>query len=157
MVNIKAKATFCRNWSKSHQSVQFCNKNGHILGRAWIVPIILTSTYTRGYKTRFTSFYKPSYPRNHCTVHRLSSVACIYVMRSRGISRKLHMCHVQFSILLKSSLGDLHFAENPSWIGPVVPRLRAFEDSQNNRKQYKCISSSGYISQSILPTSNWSC
>ena len=28
------------------------------------------------------------------------------------------------------------------------------EDSQNNRKQ--CISSSGYISQSILPTSDWS-
>ncbi len=24
---------------------------------------------------------------------------------------------------LKSSLGEVHFAENPTWIGPVVPKL----------------------------------
>ncbi len=43
------------------------------------------------------------------------------------------------------------------WIGPVVPKLWAIlKDSQNNRKQKKCISFFGYISQStwsMLPIS----
>ncbi len=50
-----------------------------------------------------------------------------YMMWSRGISRKLDMWHFQFSIWLKCSLGEVHFAENPTWIGPVVPRLWATE------------------------------
>ena len=47
----------------------------------------------------------------------------INVMRSRGISRRSNMWHFQFSIWLMSSLGEVHFAENPTWIGPVVPKL----------------------------------
>ncbi len=49
------------------------------------------------------------------------------------------------------------FCWKPTWISTVVPRLWAIEDFQNNRKQQKFISSSGYISQSILPASAWSC
>ena len=51
----------------------------------------------------------------------------LYMWLSRGISGKLHMWHFQFSIWLKSPLGEVHFAENPTWIGPVVPRLWAIE------------------------------
>ena len=41
-------------------------------------------------------------------------------------------------------------------LNAVVPKL--WKDSQkNNRKQKKCIPFSGCISQSILPTSDWSC
>ncbi len=38
-----------------------------------------------------------------------------FVMWSREISGNLHMWHFQFSVWLKSSLGEVHFAENPSW------------------------------------------
>ncbi len=37
----------------------------------------------------------------------------IFVMRSRGISRKSAMWHFQFSIWLKSSIRKVHFAETP--------------------------------------------
>ena len=47
----------------------------------------------------------------------------IFVMQSRGISRKLDMWHFQFSIWWACSLGEVHFAENPTWIGTVVPKL----------------------------------
>ena len=50
-----------------------------------------------------------------------------YVMRSSGISRNSHMWHFQFSICLKCSLGEVHFAKNPTWIGPVVLRSWAIE------------------------------
>ena len=50
-----------------------------------------------------------------------------YVMLSRWISRKSNMSHFQFSIWFNSSLGEAHFAENPTWICPVVPRLWAME------------------------------
>ncbi len=36
------------------------------------------------------------------------------VMRSRGISGKSSMWHFQFSIWLKCSFGEVHFAENPT-------------------------------------------
>ena len=55
-------------------------------------------------------------------------------MQSRGISRKSNMSHFQISVWLKSSLENIHFAENPTWIGPVVPKLYQIKDSQNNRK-----------------------
>ena len=43
---------------------------------------------------------------------------------SRGISQKSNMWHFQFSVLLmRSSLREVHFAEHPNWIGPVVPKL----------------------------------
>ena len=58
----------------------------------------------------------------------------IFVMQSRGISRKSHMWHFQFSIWLMSSLGEVHFAENPAWIGTVVPRLRAIEKFSEQQK-----------------------
>ncbi len=48
-------------------------------------------------------------------------------MWSRGISKMLHMWHFQFSIWLTWSFGEVHFAENPTWIGPVVPRLWTIE------------------------------
>ncbi len=60
-----------------------------------------------------------------------------HVMWSRGIIRKLNVWHLQFSIWLKSSLGEVQFAANPTWIGPVVPKLWQLNDSQNNRKQKK--------------------
>ncbi len=57
------------------------------------------------------------------------------------------------NIWLKSSFGQVHYAENPTWIRPVVHKLRAIEGySQNNRKQKKLIPFSGYILQSMLPT-----
>ncbi len=46
---------------------------------------------------------------------------------SWGISQKVDMWHFQFSIWLKCSFGGVHFAENPTWIGPVVPKLWASE------------------------------
>ena len=57
-----------------------------------------------------------------------------------------------FSFLywLKSSLGEVHFDENPTWIGPVVPKLKQSKDSQNKTKEFTPFS--GYISQSMLPT-----
>ncbi len=47
---------------------------------------------------------------------------------------------IQSSIWLKSSLGEVHFAQNPTRIGPKLQQLK---DSQNNRKQKKCIPFSG--------------
>ncbi len=46
-----------------------------------------------------------------------------YVMRSRDISQNSNMWHFQFSIWLKCSFGEVHFAVNSTWISPVVPRL----------------------------------
>ncbi len=63
----------------------------------------------------------------------------------RNHSRKSNMWHFQFFISLKSSLGEVRFAENPTWIGPVVPKIKHLKDSQNNRKQKKNIPFSGYI------------
>ncbi len=83
----------------------------------------------------------------HCVI----LIECTYVIRYRGISRKSNMWHFQFFIWLQSSLGEVHFAENPTWIEPVVPKLQQLKDSQNNRKYKKCISFSGCISQSMLP------
>ncbi len=40
-----------------------------------------------------------------------------YVIRSKGIIWKLNMRHFQSSIWLKSASGEVHFAENPTWIG----------------------------------------
>ncbi len=61
-------------------------------------------------------------------------------MRSSGISRNSHMWHFQFFIWLKSSLGEIQFAENPTWIGPVVPRLvsnwRILRTKENNRNLF---------------------
>ncbi len=84
-------------------------------------------------------------------------VQSIIVIRYRGISQKSHKWHFQFSIWLKSSLEEVHFADNLTWIGPVVPKLKQLKDSQNNRKQKKCIPFSGCILQSMRPTSDWSC
>ncbi len=44
-------------------------------------------------------------------------------MRSREISLKLNMWHFQISIWLECPFGEVHFAENPTWNGPVVPKL----------------------------------
>ncbi len=51
-----------------------------------------------------------------------------YVMQSRGISQKLHMWHFQFSIYWTPyyNAREVHFAENHTWIGPVVLRLCFF-------------------------------
>ena len=46
-----------------------------------------------------------------------------YVMWSRGISRKSNMWKLQFPTWWNSSLGEAHFAENHTWIEPVVPKL----------------------------------
>ena len=48
-------------------------------------------------------------------------------MQSREISQNSSMWNFQFSVWLKCSFGELHFAENPTWISPVVPRLWAIE------------------------------
>ena len=59
----------------------------------------------------------------------------------------------QFSMCLKCSFGEVHFAENSTWIGPVVSKLWAIiKDSQNSQK---ILFFSGHISQSMLPTSDW--
>ncbi len=50
-----------------------------------------------------------------------------YAMRSREISLKSTMWHYQFSVWLKCSFGEVYSAENPTWIGPVVPKLCAIE------------------------------
>ncbi len=77
------------------------------------------------------------------------------VMWCREISLKLNMWHFQFSIGLESSLGEVHFDENLTWIGPVVPNVWQMKDSQHSRKQKIYISFSGCISQSMLSTSDW--
>ncbi len=56
------------------------------------------------------------------------------MMRPRGISQKSNMLHFQFSIWLKFSLREVHFAEKPTWIRPVVPKL--LKDSQNKRNAF---------------------
>ncbi len=50
------------------------------------------------------------------------------LMRSSQISLKSNMWCLQFSIWLKCSFGEVHFAENPTWIGSVVSKLWAIED-----------------------------
>ena len=77
------------------------------------------------------------------------------VMQSREISLKLNMWYFHFSIWLTCSLGEVRFAENPTWIGPVFQSYEQLKYSQNNRKQKKFVPFSGYISQSMLPTSDW--
>ena len=59
-----------------------------------------------------------------------------YMMRSRGISRKSDVTFSVFYLIEVSIFGEVHFAENSTWIGPVVPRLWANEDSQNNRTSF---------------------
>ena len=48
-----------------------------------------------------------------------------FVMRSREISLKSNMWHFQFSIWLnlKYSFGEVHSAENFTWVRQVVPKL----------------------------------
>ncbi len=57
-----------------------------------------------------------------------------YVIWSREISLKLNMWHFQFSIWLKCSFGEVHFAENSNWIRPVVPKLWAIEGFSAQKK-----------------------
>ena len=95
------------------------------------------------------SFFVALVPRN---VYWKSS----YVMRSRGISRKLYMWHFQFSIFIEVLIWRGKFCWKPHLNRSSGSNLWAIEDSQNNRKQLIFVSSSGCISQSILPTSDWS-
>ncbi len=60
-----------------------------------------------------------------------------YVIQSTGMSRNSHMWHFHFSIWLKFSFGEIHFAENPTWIGPVVmSNWRIFRTIENNRNSF---------------------
>ncbi len=59
----------------------------------------------------------------------------LYVMRFKENSRNSHMWHFQFPMWLKCSFRDVNFAENPTWIGPAVPRLWAIERFSEHRKQ----------------------
>ena len=59
----------------------------------------------------------------HATVNIRGKLNSTIVMQSRGISQKSNMWHFQFSIWLKSSLLEVHFVENCTFIGPVVPKL----------------------------------
>ncbi len=80
------------------------------------------------------------------------------VMRSRGISLKSNMWHFQFSIWLKSSLREVHFAEKPHLNQTSGSKVKAiYWKILKIEKQKKCIPFSGFISQSMLPTSDWLC
>ncbi len=71
---------------------------------------------------------------SHCTCNHTNTNA----MRSREISLNSNMWHFQFSIWLKCSFCEVHFAENLTWIGPVVPKLwvvEGFSQQQTTRKQ----------------------
>ncbi len=60
----------------------------------------------------FTCIYRPQ----TLTLLFFCLLVCkprIFEVQSKGISRKLNMWHFQFSIWLK--LGEVHFAENPTW------------------------------------------
>ncbi len=50
----------------------------------------------------------------------------LYVMQSWGINWNLNMWHFQFCIWLKSSLREVHFAENPTWIESKVIAIERF-------------------------------
>ncbi len=78
-----------------------------------------------------------------------------YVMRFREISLKSIMWHFQISIWLKCSFREVHFAEHPTWIGPVVQSYEQFKTPRNSRRQKKSITFSGCISQSMHLTSDW--
>ena len=62
----------------------------------------------------------------------LSSKTCFWklsdIMWSRGISRKSNMYCDIFSFLFflnwSPHLGEVHFAEDPTWIGPFVPKTK---------------------------------
>ncbi len=67
----------------------------------------------------------------------------LYVMGSMGISRKSNVCHFQFSIWLKFSLGEVHFAEIPTWIIriPKFPKVpisngKIFKTIENKRNAF---------------------
>ncbi len=55
-----------------------------------------------------------------------------------SVTITLNMWHSQFSIWLKCLFREVRFAENPTWIRLMVPKLY-LKDSQNNRKQPKFI------------------
>ncbi len=74
----------------------------------------------------------------------------------KSCSRNLHMWHFQFSIWLKCSFGKVHFAENLTWIGPVVPGLWAIERFSEQWKTTRNSFPFLAISLSMLPTSYWS-
>ncbi len=61
-------------------------------------------------------------------------------MRSCGISWNSHMWHFQFSIWLKCSLGEVHFAEKPhlnrSTGSKVVSNWRVLRTIENNRNSF---------------------
>ena len=75
-------------------------------------------------------------------------------MQSRGISRKSNTWHFQFSIRLNYSLGEVHFAENPTWIGPEFwskSNLKILETIENIRNAFLFVAvSNNQCSQ--LPT-----
>ncbi len=74
----------------------------------------------------------------------------------REISLKKNMWHFQFFNWLKFSFGRVHFAEKPTWIGPVFLNLWAIEGFS---QQYWENKGNSFLflafSQAILPTSDW--
>ena len=52
-------------------------------------------------------------------------------------SRACGIFLLNWIVNLKRYSPGVQFAENPTWIGPVVPKLEQLKDSQNNRKQNK--------------------
>ena len=66
-------------------------------------------------------------------------------------------CDDNFCFIEASYLGEVHFAEKSTWIGPGVPKLscsnrKIFKTIENKRK---CIPFSGCVSRSMLLTSDW--
>ncbi len=76
-------------------------------------------------------------------------------MRSRKISLNSNTWHFQFSIWLKCSFGEVHFAENSTWIGPVVPKLWAIAGFSKQWNTTKINSFFWLYLTIILPTSDW--
>ncbi len=68
-----------------------------------------------------TSCYFPNF------IFILIKINCMNVMWSRETSVKMNMWHFYFSLWLKCSFGEVHFAENPTWIRPMVLKLWAIE------------------------------
>ena len=76
---------------------------------------------------------------------------------SRESSLKSNMWYFQFSIWLKRSLEEEHFAETLPESDKWFQSYEQLKDYQNKRKQKKFIPFSGYISQSMPTTSDWFC
>ena len=85
--------------------------------------------------------WSPNYVHRIFTAHAMLSATWsmsnpAIMMRSRDISLKSNLWHFQFWIRLKSSFGEIHFVENPTWIGQSYEQWKILQTIEIKRNSF---------------------